>query len=215
VKPDLFNSPELVVFTTRDFARLADVSITAASRRLARLRQSNRSLVQLTRGIWANIAHPNFTVMACVPVLIGGEQGYVSFLTALHIHGAISQIPASIQVATTGHTRKLRTQIGTFDFLQLKPDMFAHGVEWSDSAKPFRIATLEKAVLDTFYISTRKNRRFAKLPELDLEEAGFSLRRYNALLKKHNLSQQIATAMASRLEAVTSISSHQHKRRQL
>jgi hypothetical protein len=128
VKFDLFNSPELVVFTTRDFARLADVSITAASRRLARLRQSNRSLVQLTRGIWANIAHPNFTVMACVPVLIGGEQGYVSFLTALHIHGAISQIPASIQVATTGHTRKRRTQIGTFDFLQLKPDMFAHGV---------------------------------------------------------------------------------------
>ena len=78
-------------------------------------------------------------------------------------------------------------------------------VEWSDSAKPFRIATLEKAVLDTFYISTRKNRRFAKLPELDLEEAGFSLRRYNALVKKHVLSHQIATAMASRLEAVTSM----------
>ena len=127
MKLDLFNSRELVVFTTRDFAHLAEVSVTAASRRLARLRQSNRSLVRLTRGIWANVAHPDFTVMGCVPVLIGGEQGYVSFLTALHIHGAISQIPASVQVATTGHTRKLRTQIATFDFLQLKPEMFAHG----------------------------------------------------------------------------------------
>ncbi|MEX2123461.1 MAG: hypothetical protein WD795_06180 [Woeseia sp.] len=201
MKVDLFNSPELVVFTTRDFARLADISIAAASKRLTRLRQRNRSLIQLTRGAWANIAHPHFNAMACVPVLIGSEQGYVSFLTALHSHGAVSQIPAGIQVATTGHTRKLRTPIGTFDFLQLKPHMFAYGVEWSDSAKPFRIATLEKALLDTFYISTRKHRRFGKLPELELAEARFDLRRYQALVKKLDLSPQIAVAMRARLAA--------------
>src|SRR5688572_15524355 len=127
MKLDLFNSPELVVFTTRDFSRLADISVAAASKQLARLRHGNRSLVQLTRGIWANIAHPHFSALACVPVLLGSEQGYVSFLTALHIHGTISQIPAGIQVATTGHTRKLRTSVATFEFLQLKPEMFAHG----------------------------------------------------------------------------------------
>ena len=202
MKLDLFNLPELVVFTTLDFARLADISIAAASKRLARLRQSNRSLIQLTRGVWANTAHPYFNAMACVPVLIGSEQGYVSFLSALHAHGAVSQIPASIQVATTGHTRKLRTTIGTFDFLQLKPDMFAHGVEWSESARPYRIATLEKALLDTFYISTRKKRRFAKLPEIELKETGFSVRRYQALIRQLSLPGQIAVAMQARLAAV-------------
>jgi predicted transcriptional regulator of viral defense system len=199
VKLDLFHSPELVVFTTRDFARLAGVSVAAASKQLARLHRDNRSLVQLTRGIWANTAHPHFNTLACVQVLVGGEQGYVSFLSALHIHGAISQIPSGIQVATTGHTRKLRTPVGAFEFLQLKPDMFAHGINWSDSPQPYRIATPEKALLDTLYISTRKNRRFAKLPELNLEDANFNLRRYTSLLKQIALPPQIFAAVERRL----------------
>lgn len=165
MKLDLLNSPELAIFTTRDFARAADLSVAAASKQLARLRRGSRSLVQLTRGVWANTAHPHFSAPACVPVLLGSEQGYISFLSALHIHGAISQIPASIQIATTGHTRKLRTPVAIFEFLQLKPEMFALGIEWSDSARPFRIAAVEKALFDTFYISTRRNRRFAKLPD--------------------------------------------------
>lgn len=200
MKFDLVYSPELVAFTTRDFARLENISVAAASRRLARARRDNRSLVRVTRGVWANTAHPAFSPMACVPVLVGSEQGYVSFLTALHLHGAIAQIPASIQVATTGHTRRLRTPIGTFEFLQLKPDMFAHGISWGDSA--WRMASLEKALLDVFYVSTRKKRRFSRLPELELEEAGFSRRRYGALAKRHNLPRQITVAMQKRLAAV-------------
>lgn len=198
MKLDLFNSPDLVVFTTRDFARLANISVAAASKRLMRLHRGNQSLVKLTRGIWANIAHPHFNALACVPVLLGNEQGYVSFLTALSLHGAISQIPSSIQIATTGHTRKLRTPVAVFEFLQLKPDLFSHGIEWSESPLPYRVATLEKALLDTFYISTRKRRRFARLPELQLQDAGFSERRYHVLLKKHKLPVQIAAAIKER-----------------
>ncbi len=199
---DLFTSPELIAFTTRDFARMADISVAAACKQLTRLHRSNRSLAKLTRGIWANVTHPHFNELACVPVLLGTEQGYVSFLTALHIHGAISQIPATIQVATSGHTRRLRTPIATFEFLQMKPDMFFHGVEWSDSPQPYRIAIPEKALLDTFYISTRKNRRFARLPELHLEDAGFSLRRYRTLVKAHKLPPQVAAAIRTRSAAL-------------
>jgi predicted transcriptional regulator of viral defense system len=108
MKLNLLLSPELVVFTTRDYALAAGVSIPAASRQLALLRLRNRSLLRLTRGVWANSAHPYFSNLSCVPALLGGGQGYVSFLTALHLHGALSQVPASIQVATTGHTRRLR-----------------------------------------------------------------------------------------------------------
>lgn len=199
--PDLFNSSELAVFTTREFARLADISVAAASKRLRRLSEKSRSLVSLTRGAWANTMHPAFSPMACVPVLIGNEQGYVSFLSALHVHGALSQIPGTIQVATTGHTRKLRTTVGVFDFLQMKPDMFRSGIEWSETTRPFRIAVLEKALLDTLYVSTRKSRRFARLPELSLRDAGFDVRRYRSLLKSHTLPRPISAAMNVRFRA--------------
>jgi predicted transcriptional regulator of viral defense system len=199
---DLLTSPDLVVFTTRDFAQLAGISLAAASKRLARLSAANASLVQLTRGVWANRAHPNFSVPACVPVLLGSEQGYVSFLSALHLHGAIAQIPANVQVATTGHARSVRTPVGTFEFLQLKPEMLRGGVDWSESPKPYRIATVEKALLDTFYIATRKKRRFAKLPELRLEDAGFKKSRFRALLAELKLPPPIASAMTRRWQEV-------------
>jgi predicted transcriptional regulator of viral defense system len=202
MKLDLLVSSDLVVFTTRDFAQQAGISLAAASKRLARLAASNESLVQLTRGVWANQAHPHFSALACVPVLLGSEQGYVSFLTALHLHGAISQIPPNVQVATTGHARRAHTPVGTFEFFQLKPEMLVDGVVWSDTAKPYRIATVEKALLDTFYIATRKNRRFAKLPELSLADAKFNKRRYRALFAALALPAPIAAAMARRFEQV-------------
>jgi predicted transcriptional regulator of viral defense system len=202
MKLDLANSPELVIFTTREFARLAGISVAGASKRLARLRDHNVSFVQITRGVWANTGHPYFNVLACVPVLLGSEQGYVSFLSALHIHGAIAQIPAHVQIATTGHGRKVRTPVATFELLQIKPEMVSRGVEWSDSPLPYRIATVEKALLDTFYIATRKKRRFAKLPELQLRDAGFKKSRYVALLAQLKLPSQIATAMQRRWDDI-------------
>jgi len=198
MKLDLVSSSALAIFTTREYARLSGMSVTTASRQLGRLEQDNRSLVRLTRGVWANTSHPQFSALACIPVLLGPEHGYVSFLTALHLRGAISQIPGSIQVATTGHTRRLKTPVGLFEFLQLKTDMFVHGIEWSDTSRPYRIATTEKALLDTFYIATRRNRRFASLPELHLRDAGFNSRRYRELMSQLNLPAQIATAIRQR-----------------
>jgi predicted transcriptional regulator of viral defense system len=202
MRPDIAHLPELAVFTTREYALTAAISMPAASRQLSRLRQENRSFVQLTRGVWANTAHPHFSTSSCVSVLLGNEQGYISFLGALHMHGALSQIPAAVQVATTGHTRKLKTPVGTFDFLQLKPDMMTRGVQWSDSARPYRIATVEKALIDTFYISTRRKRRFARLPELLLDDAGFNERRYKELLKALRLPHPIAQAIRGKFEAL-------------
>lgn len=196
---DLFTSPDLIAFTTRDYANLAGLSVAAASKQLSRLKQK-KTLVQLTRGMWANTAHPYFTPLSCVPVLLGAEQGYVSFLTALHHHGLISQIPSSIQIATTGHTRQRKTPIARFEFLQMKPEMFLHGIEWSSTAKPYLVASAEKALVDTFYITTRKSRRFAKLPELELNTPAFNLRRFQTLVRELAFSPQIASAIQRQME---------------
>ena len=94
---DLLTSKDFVIFTTREFANQGGLSISAAAKRLSRLLE-NDLLVRVTKGVWANTRHPYFHPLSCVPYLLGKEQGYVSFLTALHLHAVVSQIPPAIQV---------------------------------------------------------------------------------------------------------------------
>ena len=72
------------------------------------------------------------------------------------------------------------------------------GVEWSATHKPYLIATGEKALFDVLYISTRKNRRFGKLPELDLTDSGFDRREFERFLSNSPLPVRIRSAMQER-----------------
>lgn len=190
-------SEEFIFFTTREYAFAADISISAASKQLKR-QKSKGFIINVVRGIWANSKHPYYNPLGCLSYLLGDEQGYVSFLTALHRHDVLSQIPRTIQVATTGHSRKLKTPIGAFEFLQLKPDMMTEGVEWSETRIPFLMATPEKALLDIFYIATRKKKRFSSLPELDIDSPAFKARKFKTLVNKLIVSKQITSAIMTR-----------------
>lgn len=194
---ELFNRPDFVVFTTGEFATAAKLTLSAASKRLERLVQK-RFLTRVTRGVWANESHPHFQPMACVPYLLGKEQGYVSFLTALHLHGVILQIPQSIQIATTGRPRALDSPVGRFEFFRMKPQLMRQGVEWSDTRQPYLMATQEKALLDVLYISTRKTRRFAKLPELDFEDSRFDGKEFERMLRELPYPVRLRSAIEAR-----------------
>lgn len=198
---ETFNQPEFIVFTTRDYANVGDISMSAASKRLHRLAAKN-ALTSVTKGIWANTSHPHFHPLACVPYLLGNEQGYVSFLTALHLHGLVSQIPKTVQVATTGRGRDLLSPVAKYEFFQIKPELMREGVNWSDSHLPYLIATPEKALIDTLYIATRKNRRFASLPELDLEPALFNREKFEQLLSQLPIPARILSAIRTRWTAI-------------
>jgi len=192
----LLNSDDFVIFTTREFAGYAGISMSAASKRLSR-QSEKRFLTRVTKGVWANTAHPYFHPLCCVPYLLNKEQGYVSFLTALHSHGVISQIPKSIQVATTGRARSLDSPVGRYEFFQLKPELMKQGIEWSETRLPYLVASAEKSLLDTLYLATRKNRRFARLPELDLTQSGFRERKFGRLLDELPIPKRILSAMRS------------------
>jgi predicted transcriptional regulator of viral defense system len=178
---ELLSNANFVAFTTREYAEEADVAMATASRQLARGAAAG-PLVRLTRGVWANPSHPFFHPLACAPKLLGNEQGYVSFPTALHLHGLIDQIPRAFQIATTGHARKLDTPVGEYEFFHLAPRLMRRGVEWSATRVVYPIATPEKALLDTFYVSLRRGRRFRALPELDLSP--ITKRRFLALVEQ-------------------------------
>jgi len=190
----ILNSDEFIVFSTRDYAQAHDLSFNTASQRLSRWAKQEL-LTKVTRGIWANTQHAFFSPIQAVPYLLKQEIGYVSFLTALHRHGLISQIPATIQVATTGRPRKINTEIGEFEFFQLKPQLMQEGIKASNTKVCYMLASLEKALLDTLYLSTRKGKRFSSLPELHFEDAEFCDKKFQELLENAKLDQKIKSAI--------------------
>ena len=159
--------------------------------------------MRLTRGVWAQPEHPRFTPNAVVPLLLGNEQGYVSFLSAMHLHGLISQIPGSVEVATTGHTRQLDTPVARYEFLRIQPSMMRQGIVASATEPSYNLATAAKALVDTLYIATRKRRRFASLPEVEMSEVDRSeLRR---LLAEQVTAGPIRRAIENRLTALEAL----------
>ena len=198
---DLFNRADFIIFTTRDFANYSNISMPAASKRLSRL-GDKKLLTRITKGLWANTSHPWFHPLACVPHLLGKEQGYVSFLTALHLHGLVSQIPKTLQIATTGHSRTLDSPVGFYEFLQIKPELMKQGTQWSDTRLPYLMATAEKALIDTLYLSTRKSRRFARLPEVDIRQTAFRKREFERLLNQSPIPPRISVVIRTRWEAL-------------
>ena len=48
--------------------------------------------------------------------------------------------------------------------------MMVEGMAASATEPPYNLATAPKALLDTLYMATRRGRRFAGLPEVDLDE---------------------------------------------
>jgi predicted transcriptional regulator of viral defense system len=201
---DLFNSTDFIIFTTRDFANFSSISMPAASKRLLRL-ADRKLLTRITKGLWANTGHPHFHPLACVPYLLGNEQGYVSFLSALHLHGLISQIPKTLQIATTGHARTLNSPVGQYEFMQIKPELMKQGIDWSDTHLPYLIASAEKALIDALYLSTRKRRRFSRLPEVDIQHSAFRKREFERLLKQLPVSTRISARMQLRWDALSII----------
>ena len=197
----LFNSDDFVVFTTRELANLVDISMSAAAKRLSWLSEKE-FLTRVTKGVWANTGHPYFHPLCCVPYLLGKEQGYVSFLTALHLHGVVSQIPKTIQVATTGRARSLNSPVGRYEFFQVKPELMTKGVGWSETRLPYLVADPEKALLDTLYLATRKNRRFARMPELEIVQPGFRVQEFERLLDELPIPIRILSAMRSQWTAI-------------
>ena len=180
------------IFTTNSYARSNNLELSAAAKQLSRLYKKHL-IEKVTRGIWVNINHPYFSPLVAVPYLLGKEQGYISFLTALHSYGIISQIPSKIQIATTGHHRELKSPIGYFEFIHLVPRMMKEGIKWSDSKSNYLIASPEKALLDTLYISTRKGKRFSSLPELDIEN--LNMKQFKHLMKNNIKSKVIRIAI--------------------
>lgn len=162
------------VFTTADVMTRTGQRPANASRDLRSL-QAHGVVTRVRRGLWAVPNHPDFSPYAVVPRLFEEpESGYVSLLSALNLHGMIDQIPNVVHIVTTSQRPALKTPVATYAFFRIEKALFG-GCKPYGRTGSFDIATAEKAVFDTLYLSARKGRRFAFLPEVELP-AGFSSR---------------------------------------
>ena len=157
------------VFTTREAAMLYGSSLSNVSKMLKTLEK--RGLVfKVTRGIWAETGNEKLSPYSVIPLLLPKNRAYVSFISALHLHGIIEQIPQEITLASTIHTKKIHTKIGTFSVHRINPSFF-DGFDWYKGEGSFLIAEPEKALIDSLYLSTRKKKQFGYFPELYLPKS--------------------------------------------
>ncbi len=182
-----------VVFTTRRAAQFGGTSVQSAARVLQDMAR-NGLVTRVTRGVWAVTRHPDFSPYAVLPFLLGTPEagegspveeswstpideastnehasraGYVSFVSALHLHGMLSQIPREIHVAVPRQRRPLDTPVARYVFhrrMHSQVPRTMPGDRWGR----FALATPAQALVDTMYVSVHRGRQFAHLPEIEL-----------------------------------------------
>ncbi|MEK9143330.1 MAG: hypothetical protein AAB481_01740 [Patescibacteria group bacterium] len=117
-------------------------------------------LTKLERGVYALSGHPPNEF--CIANTIH-RPSYISFETALNVHGILSQFPYEITSATTSKPigKTIQGKLYTYSRVQ---SAFFFGYEKTNG---FLMATPEKALLDQAYFAARGLRQFP-IDEYDL-----------------------------------------------
>ncbi|MFH1996295.1 MAG: hypothetical protein ABIJ27_04765 [Candidatus Omnitrophota bacterium] len=152
------------VFTTHELRAVSGKSASNTTQALNAL-EKQEVIFKICRGIWMEAGNEKVSPYTIAPFLLPRHRAYVSFISALHLHGIIEQIPRTITLATTSHTKTIRTTIGVYRFHQLQPSFF-DGFIWYKGTGSFLVAEPEKALVDSLYLSTRKKKQFGHFPEL-------------------------------------------------
>ena len=101
---------------------------------------------------------------------------------------------------STGIFITLDSSVAYYEFIQIKPELMQKHSMWSETQLPYLLATAEKALIDVLYISTRKNRRFIRIPELRLTPDLINIRTFKQLFNQLPLSTRILNAIQLRAE---------------
>ena len=111
-----------VVFSARELGAAAGKSPSTVSQGLAFLRRQGL-VVKVSHGVWAaGGAMPG--PYAVISHILPRQRAYVSFTSALHLHGIIEQIPQDITLASVAHGGEIKTSAGVFAVHHLAPSFF-------------------------------------------------------------------------------------------
>jgi predicted transcriptional regulator of viral defense system len=169
------------------------MSSSAASQVMASL-AANGLAVRIRHGLWI-VGEPPRNRLVLIPALTAPSPAYVSFASALNIHGLIDQLPREVMVASTGRPRLIQTQLGAFRIHRIPPALFGG---WNEIDGAW-IAVPEKAIFDIAYVAAVRGKR-ANVPELELPDT-FDLRIVEPWLERV-ASRRLRTLTRQRIEIV-------------
>lgn len=170
------------VFTTREIASYSGTTLSNVTQALNHLARK-KVLVKISRGIWGlEFSNERISPYSIIPFLLPDKRAYLSFISALNLYGIIGQIPQVITVASSGHTKTIRTKLGVFFIHKISPSFFK-GFDWYKGSGSFLIAEPEKAFVDCLYISARRKKQFGFFPELDFPKS-FSFKKVQGWAKQ-------------------------------
>jgi hypothetical protein len=149
--------------TTGDIAAATGTSPAHAAQIGRRLAAAGY-LAHLARGRWA--LPDRLKPFALPEALTAPKPSYVSLYSALYHHGIIEQIPDVIYAVTLAPTRRIETPAGVVSLHHVVPSFF-RGFE-TDRDLGVKVATAEKALVDTLYLRPARTRLFRALPEVEL-----------------------------------------------
>lgn len=190
----------VAVLETRDAATLLGLETSHASHMLERLAEADQ-VVRLKRGLW--VFPDRVTPMHLPEYFTAPLPSYVSLQSALFHHGIITQIPQQVYAVSLARTQTWDTPIAKVAIHHVAPSFFFDYEIIENGA--IKMATPEKALLDTLYLAPAKSRLFAVLPELDLEDV-FNERRARRLLDGIP-SARVRNTLLRRMEALLSSNS--------
>ncbi len=187
------------VFITREVAACSGATLSNTIQALNYLKRQG-VVLKIARGIWClEMGTRKIGSYDIISYLLPGHRVYVSFVSALHLHGIIEQIPQSITLASTGHTKTIRTKMGVFFIHRIAPSFFK-GFDWYKGSGSFLIAEPEKALVDCLYLSARKKKQFGYFPELNFPSS-FSMKKAEKWAKAIP-DKKICVSVLKKLEAL-------------
>ncbi len=164
-----------LIFRTREAAACSGGSLSNTVQALNHLEKEG-VVIKIARGLWSiDIGAQKISQYSVIPFLLPCGRAYVSFLSALHLYGIIEQIPQSVTLASTAHTKTIHTKLGAFYVHRIAP-VFFKGFDWYKGDGDFLIAEPEKALVDCLYLSAKKGKQFSYFPELRFPKS-FSFRK--------------------------------------
>lgn len=163
------------IILTRDAAACLNISIAHANQILTSLTSAGH-FIRLMRGRWATTSQVDPLILP--EYLTSPFPSYISMQTALFFHGMISQIPTIIYAASLSRTKKYTTPLATISIHHIQPDFFFD----FEMIGQVKIASPEKALIDTFYLSAARSRLFTKLPEIELPKS-FDFKKADKIIK--------------------------------
>lgn len=158
----------LRLFTTTDAAVAAGVTKAHASIVLSRI-SSSGAIGRLARGRWAILRPASPHPLAAAAFLAAPRPVHVTGPSALHHHGVLAQVPRETHLGWTSPPRAFRTPIGSVRFHHLPVPREDETVRVETPDGPVRVATPEKALVETAYLDASSRSDVSLFPELNIE----------------------------------------------